>query len=115
MSQMSDESVELEPWLLLHEGEGGAQFATWRVAEAESDALVFCRDEASAAAYRESAGLGGHWQPHRPDRRQLAMIIRAAIESNIPYAVLDPDAHAARRIFQLEPMWAAIVAELGGF
>jgi hypothetical protein len=99
---------EIQPFLLVRaDGGGRASCAVWQLRDGPRALGLFLTAD-SAAAYRAAAGLGPDWQTVRPPRDALLEMLRASHAAGIDYAVLDPDAAAARRLFSIPAILAAV-------
>jgi hypothetical protein len=98
---------EINPYLLYRvEGDQG-DCALWQLQEGPR-ALALFLSEASALAYRQTAGLGQEWRSLRPNRAGLLELMKACFQEGIEYAVLDPEKEKAKRVFNIREILAAI-------
>jgi hypothetical protein len=105
-------SDEIEPFLVCRVEDGSLECAVWQLKEGERAVALFL-SEASARAYCAGAGLTGR-QVIRPGRAGLREVLTACYQAGIRFAVLDPDQHQARRIFDLGAVLKAPDAGGGG-
>src|SRR5206468_807234 len=92
---------EIQPVVLVRaDGGGRATCAVWQLRDGPKSLCLFLT-EADATAYCDLADLGPDWRPVRPPREALLELLRASHEAGIDYAVLDPSATAARRLFSI--------------
>src|ERR1051326_2103087 len=91
---------ELNPYLLYKIDGDQGDCALWQLQEGPR-ALALFLTEASADAYKRSAGLDGEWRILRPGRQVLMELMKTCFQQGIDYAVLDPSRDKAKRIFNI--------------
>ncbi|QDV71647.1 hypothetical protein Poly24_53860 [Rosistilla carotiformis] len=95
MDDLSSESVNLQPWLLLSD----AGPACWQMQD-DRIALAMFTDQAKAEQYANDAQLQNS-QCLQPSPIDLVRTMAMCVEGAIEVAVLDPDQKSARRVFDL--------------
>jgi hypothetical protein len=93
-------SDELEPYVIYRLDQQQASFATWRLEQGHEALALFLSAE-SAAAYQAAAQLNADWTIMRAGREQLIQILSGCQQSDIRFAVLDPNSQQAKRIFDI--------------
>lgn len=93
-------SPEIDPFLLFRPSDGEAEVALWRLADGARAVALFV-DEAAAVAYRQAAELDAEWQVLQPEKPTLRELLAAAVRGGILFAVLNPGATEASRIWRL--------------
>lgn len=91
---------ELLPHLLYRVAGGQAEFATWQLTGGGPALALFLTAE-NATAYRAAAHPGEEWQVFQPPRAALVDILRESVAAGVRFAVLDPDATQAKRLWDL--------------
>lgn len=99
-------SMELEPYLLCRTQQQRLQCATWQLADGQK-ALALFQGLDEARRYAQAAALDDTWKLFRPDRWQLRVVLEHCVADEVWFAVLDPEAASARRIFDLRQVLAA--------
>lgn len=92
---------ELHPFVLWQPEADAARVALWQLADGQRAVALFHSDQ-TAAQYRATAGLEPTWQAVQPQRPALLALFRACLADGIRFAVLEPDARQARRIYDLQ-------------
>jgi hypothetical protein len=92
---------ELHPFVLWQQEADAARVALWQLADGQRAVALFHSAE-TAAQYCATAGLEPSWQALRPERPVLLALFRACLDDGIRFAVLEPDARQARRIYDLQ-------------
>ena len=93
---------EIEPWLVLVDD----QVAFWQLSEPPAAALALFSGEVQANAYMRGLN-SANCQVRQPSRRELLALMISCYQQQVLYAVLDPNAQSARRIFQLRDVLKA--------
>jgi hypothetical protein len=99
---------DIEPYLIYRVVGAEVECAIWQLKEGPTALALFLSGD-SATAYHQTAGLGNEWKVFRPARAALLHLVTASVQAGILYAVLDPDAVKAKRVFDLR----SIVEGLG--
>lgn len=99
---------EIQPWLVLVDD----QVAFWQLSEPPAAALALFSDEVQASAYVRGLNTA-NCQVRQPTRRELLALMISCYQQQVLYAVLDPNAQTARRIFQLRDVLKAAQTEFG--
>ena len=97
---------ELHPHLLYRTVGGQAEFATWRLASSQEALALFTTAE-SAGKYQLELPAAANYTLFQPPREKLVAIFQACLAANVRIAALDPQAGAARTLFDLAQIVAA--------
>lgn len=92
---------EIQPFLVCRAVAGQLECALWTL-ESGQRALTLFLSEESATAYLAAAQLAEPWRAFRPGREALVTILKECHATGVSYAVLDPDAASAKRLFDLK-------------
>ena len=93
-------SDEIQPYVVHRIDGGQMECALWRFSDGRPALALFLTEE-SATSYRASARLGTGWSIFRPEKELLLELLKSCFDAGIAFAVLDPDAEKAKRIFDL--------------
>ena len=101
---------ELQPWLVLIEGQSGTSLAMWRLTETGQPALALFTSETLADEYAGS--IVRTWSTVRPEPDILLSLMAECYQQGVALAVLDPDRATARKIYDLAEVLRAAREEL---
>jgi hypothetical protein len=99
-------SEEIQPYLLYRINGDQLECTIWKLRDGEKAVALFLTAE-TAGAYHKTAHLGPEWKLFQPGKEALLQLLGACHGAGIHYAVLDPDATQAKRIFDLGQVLAA--------
>ncbi len=97
---------ELEPWILLTELSGVTQPAFWQVSQGQAASLALFSTAERAQAYA-AALVCDNFRVNQPSRVTLISLLVECYKQGIRIAVLDPDASAAKRVFDIQQILKA--------
>lgn len=106
-----DGPTELEPWVVVQEGENGTQLSCWRLQGATVDALAIFTDADTAAAYANEHCLGTT-QLLQLNQSKLVQVFLDSFKQGLQHAALNPTADGARQVFELRTVLKAAQASL---
>jgi len=92
---------EFDPFLVYRVEGQSMECALWSLEEGQRALAIFYSRQA-AEDFLQAGELGSAWQIFQPARNDLYSIFRRCCANGIRYAVLDPDARQAKRIFDLQ-------------
>lgn len=94
---------EIEPWIIaINKNE----IALWQLSDPPATALAFFSERVKAEEYAQRL-FEATAEVLQPTRRDLLALMIRCYQQQILYAVLDPDAQVARRIFKLRDVLKA--------
>ncbi|MFK7736856.1 MAG: hypothetical protein AB8B50_12550 [Pirellulaceae bacterium] len=100
-----ENGVELQPWVVLFEGESDSQVALWRIEGQNAEAIAAFSSAELADSYAGKLGAGHSVQ--RCDETTLLKILMGAHRSEIEFVALNPSESKAAKIFKVRDVLLA--------
>ena len=100
-------SDEINPYVVYRIVGDQVECALWQFQDGQKARALFLSGDA-ATSYRAAANLGDDWKIFCPAKEALLELFKSCPQSEIGYAVLDPDLEKAKRIFSIQEILAAV-------